>query len=161
MFLYSIIENTCVAGRSDASCEVTTSTTIEVVTTGGDSKSDEVCIVLASIKNFFDDVYQSGNVYGIDEVEFKGSDFDCSDAPSGLQDDFEKSSEFESHLFIGWYFVFGMGAMILVAFLINSYRSKKSEDEHENEEENCLKVYEDTDSEASGIHESATRKMFF
>ena len=119
------------------------------MSTDGTDSSSEICSIVAAIKNFFDEVFKSGDVDGIDEADFKGSEYACSGI-TGVEKDPDATSRIERHPFIAWCLgIEGLCSLITVIaliFVVSIYRSKEFAD---NEEEDHLKAYDDTDSDAS------------
>ena len=112
------------------------------MSTDGTDSSSEICSIVAAIKNFFDEVFKSGDVDGIDEADFKGSEYACSEI-TGVEKDPVDTSRIERHPFIAWYIAIGLCALIAVIFAVNICRSKEFAD---NEEEDHLKAYDDIDA---------------
>ena len=116
------------------------------MSTDGTDSSSEICSIVAAIKNFFDEVFKSGDVDGIDEADFKGSEYACSEI-TGVEKDPVDTSRIERHPFIAWCLgIEGLCALITVIaliFVVSIYRSKEFAD---NEEEDHLKAYDDIDA---------------
>jgi hypothetical protein len=168
-FIFSA-EDTCTAGRSEASCEVTASNSIVIntkVEESNPSSKSEICSIIASIQTFMDESYTSGDVYGIDETQFKGSDFDCSDEKDGLKDgDNGQIYEYRNYNLALWSVVIGLGSIIICACALNQRNSKETKttenDEDFEEEHKLNKTHAaDSDQDSDGTASTPTMMDFF
>ncbi len=159
-------ENTCLAGRSDVACTVLSSSVIKVILDENDSTS-ELCNVAAGIKNFFEEVYNGGDVEGINEVGFKGSDYDCllfSNIIDEERSSTQGSINIQNHT--TWYFVGSSTLVLFIVAFVNGTKAARSRQRSVDSiiESDSLKGREDNDVEDndsySGTISLASKSLF-
>ena len=106
------------------------------MSTDGTDSSSEICSIVAAIKNFFDEVFKSGDVDGIDEADFKGSEYACSGKSDGehivtngenkVSDEVDIVQEpTKSPTPIVWYFVSGLTFVLFIVASVNGTRTRR------------------------------------
>jgi len=151
---YSIhTANSCVEGRSETECDVEVTSEVNIVTESTDMDST-VCAILNQMKEFFEN-YSAGdieNVVGIDLMESDHDQF-CANVNGVRTGGGETETDNVDSVFIGWYFVISLSTFIVIICIANACKARKGMLRDSEEIESIKGDSDDTDSDASSVHQ--------